>query len=155
MGRRIVREVARAVCTGGDKAEAVVWWRRQQKNLKHRISYRRVLSFYSARRAGGGGGRGGGCGGGGGGGSGSGNGNGSTWFQERAAVVGFQFRREGQRQLGALGYARLGGLFVSARYLGAVKPGTTFSAREEATPPRKGLGLRWLRGLGEGRGRMR
>lgn len=66
---------------------------------------------------------------------GGGGGGGSTWFQERAAVVGFQFRGEGQRQQRAPGNAWAGGALPSAR-----EPGRTLGVSEEeeeaATQPR-------------------
>lgn len=74
--------------------------------------------------------------GGGGGGSGS-----STWFQERAAVVEFQFRGEGQRHLRAAGNAR-SDLVVRSPLssVPCLAPRTYSSVRSEevATGPRPG-----------------
>lgn len=80
---------------------------RRRSSPKRRISWCRVPSSSDPARRAGGWFRGGGvCGGG--------SGGGSTWFQERAAVVGFQFRGEGQRQLRAPGNARSGGELATA-----------------------------------------
>lgn len=145
-----VGECARrpGLCALAETKRCPRWpWRlrqRRQSSPKRRISWCWVLSSSHPARRVGGLSRGGG---------GSGGGGGSTWFQERAAVVGFQFRGEGQRQLWAPGNARSGGALATLPSTRALKAGTNSSQRgggSLGTEARQGPGSQ--RPLSEGSG---